>query len=260
MIGFFKTVIYTPLYNTLVYLIDIVPGGDVGLAIILLTLIVRCALLPVSLKAARTQRLIKKMEPHVATIKEKHKDNSEEQMKQILALYKERGFNPFLNFALVLVQLPIIFALYFVFYKGGLPVIHPELLYSFVPLPSPDQISVHFLNILDVTSRNVVLALAAGITQFFLFRLTFPTPAPLPKNPSMADEMKRNLSVQMRYIFPVIVTGIAYSISAAIALYWVTSNLFSIGQELYVRRRLDHEEKKEQDIANEGTGTGTIAG
>lgn len=234
---FFHTVFYTPIYNALIALIHIAPWGDVGIAIILLTVLVKLLLLPLSVKAAHTQRLMKKIEPKVAEIKEKHKDDSEEQMRQIMSIYKEHGFNPFMNFLLILLQLPVIFALYYVFFRGGLPVVHTDLLYPFIP--SPEIIRMQFLGIVDIAQKSLLFALMAGLSQFILFRLTFPKPEPLSKNPSFKEEFSRNMSIQMRYIFPVIITGIAWSISAAVALYWTVSNIFSIGQEFLVRRKLD---------------------
>lgn len=240
---FFNTVFYNPIYNALIGFVNIAPWGDVGIAIILLTIFVKVVLLPISIKAAKTQRLMKKIEPRVEEIKKKFKDNAEEQMRQIMAIYKEHGFNPFLNFLLILAQLPVIFALYFVFFKGGLPVVHTDLLYSFIP--SPEVIRMQFLGVIDVAGKSFVFALFAGITQFILFYLTFPKPQPLPANPTFKEEFSRNMAIQMRYVFPVIVTGIAWSISTAVALYWTVSNIFSIGQEYFVRRKLDHDEKKQ---------------
>jgi YidC/Oxa1 family membrane protein insertase len=241
ILSFFHAVFYTPIYNALVALLAFSPGGDVGIAIIVLTILVRLLLLPLSIKAARTQRLVKQIEPLVAEIKKKHKD-SEEQMRHIMALYKEKGFNPVLNFVFLFIQLPVIFSLYYVFYKGGIPVIHTELLYPFTPVPV--HVSVLFLNFLDMSKRSIALAVMAGVAQFFLFRLTFPAPPKLSEKPSLKEELSRNLSIQMRYIFPLMIIGIGYGISAAVALYWTVSNIVSIGQEYYVRHHLGKEQKE----------------
>lgn len=238
----FNDLILTPLYNALVYLIDIVPGGDVGLAVILLTLGVKVLLIPLSLKAARTQVIMRELEGPLKIVQEKYKDkkdpeNRQKQAAEIMGLYKEKGANPFSTILLLFVQLPIIFGLYWVFFKGTLPHINPELLYSFVPIP--DMVSMQFLGLIDVSSKSLIFALLAGATQFYQAKLSLPTPKPRDADTaSFKDDLARSMHVQMRYVLPVIITVIAYSISAAVALYWTTSNIVAILQEWYVRKTI----------------------
>ncbi|MBI3495195.1 YidC/Oxa1 family membrane protein insertase [Candidatus Berkelbacteria bacterium] len=233
--GIFSTLFYQPLYNTLVFILSVVPGANVGVAIIFLTLVVRGALFPLSHKSVVSQAKMRSLAPHIEKLKEKHKDNKQEQARKTMELYKEYGINPFSGCLLVVVQLPIIFALYYVFFKG-LPSLNAEQLYSFVHMPS--DVNMMFLGIL-LSSKSIFLALLASITQYFQIKLSMPAMAPAEKGakPSFKDEFARSFNMQMRYMLPVIVFGISYSISAAIALYWTTSNLFSIAQELYVARK-----------------------
>ncbi len=109
MKGVFDTFFYEPIYNSLVFLIDVVPGGNVGVAIILLTIGVRTILLPLSHKSVVSQARMRAIAPHVEKIKEKHKDNKQEQARKTMELYKEHGINPFSGCLLVIVQLPVIF-------------------------------------------------------------------------------------------------------------------------------------------------------
>jgi len=220
--GIFSTVFYLPLYNTLVLILSAVPGANVGVAIVLLTIVVRTALLPLSHKSVTSQA-------------KKHKDNKQEQARKTMELYKEHGINPFSGCLLVLIQLPIIFALYFVFFKG-LPNLNAEHLYSFVHLPS--AVSMMFLGLV-LSKKSLILAFLAAITQYYQIKLSIPAMAPAEPGakPSFKDDFARSFNVQMRYMLPVIVFGISYSISAAVALYWTTSNLFSVGHELYVARK-----------------------
>ncbi len=233
--GFFFTSFYQPIYNGLVFLISVVPGGNVGVAIVLLTLGVRGALLPLSHRSVVSQARMRAIAPHVEKVKEKHKDNKQEQARKIMELYKEHGINPFSGCLLVLVQLPVIFALYFVFFKG-LPDLRPEALYSFIT--APEVMSMVFLGIL-LSGKSLILALLAGITQYYQIKLSIPPMAPAGKDakPSFKDDFARSFNLQIRYMLPLIVIGISYYISAAVALYWTTSNLFSIGHELYVKRK-----------------------
>lgn len=235
--GIFSTVFYFPLYNTLVLILSVVPGANVGIAIILLTIVVRTALLPLSHKSVVSQAKMRSLAPHLEKLKEKHKDNKQEQARKTMELYKEHGINPFSGCLLVLIQLPIIFALYFVFFKG-LPNLNAEHLYSFVNLPS--AVSMMFLGLL-LSKKSLILAFLAAITQYYQIKLSIPAMAPAEPGakPSFKDDFARSFNVQMRYMLPVIVFGISYSISAAVALYWTTSNLFSIGHELYVKRKAE---------------------
>jgi len=235
--GIFSTVFYQPLYNTLVFIIASVPGANVGVAIITLTVVVRGVLLPLSHKSVVSQAKMRSLAPHLEKIKEKHKENKQEQARKTMELYKEYGINPFSGCLLVLVQLPVIFALYFVFFKG-LPDLKIEHLYSFVQLPS--VVNMVFLGIV-LSKKSIVLAFLAAITQYYQIKLSIPSMAPAEKGakPSFKDDFARSFNMQMRYMLPIIVFGISYSISAAIALYWTTSNLFSIAHELYVKRKAE---------------------
>lgn len=238
----FNTYLYEPLYNTLIFLIGVLPGHSVGLAIIVLTLAVKFLILPLTHKSTKSQAKMKKIEPEAQKLREKHKNNKQEQAQQIMALYKKHGVNPFSSCLLMIVQLPIIIALYYVFYKGLNGGVEQELLYSFVQYP--ETINMFFLGIFDLAGKSIILALLAGVTQFFQMKLAMPDiPKPKPrdssKEVSFKDDLARNMSIQMRYMMPVIVFVIAWQISAAVALYWVVSNVFSIVHELIVKKEAD---------------------
>ena len=205
--GIFSTLFYQPLYNGLVYLVDIAPSGNVGIAIILLTIGVRIILLPLSHKSIVSQAKMRSITPHIEKLKEKHKDDKQEQARKTMALYKEHGINPFSGCLLVLLQLPVIFALYFVFFKG-LPSLNADILYSFVK--HPEVINMMFLGIL-LTKKSFILALIAAITQYYQIKLSMPALAPLDKDakPSFKDDFARSLNMQMRYMLPLIVFGVS---------------------------------------------------
>lgn len=232
--GIFTTVFYQPLYNILVLLLSVIPGANVGVAIILLTLIVRGALLPLSHKSSKSQAKMRSLAPHLEKLKETHKNDKQEQARKTMELYREHGINPLSGLVLVVVQLPIIFALYFVFFKG-LPNLNAENLYSFVHIPA--MMNMMFLGVL-LSGKSIIFAAIAAVSQFFQIKLSVPPIALVEgAKPSFKDDFARSFNVQMRYMLPLIVFGIAYKISAAVALYWTTSNLFSIGYELWVKRK-----------------------
>lgn len=230
--------IYEPLYNGLVYLVDIVPAHDIGIAIIILTILVKVVLFPLSKQAVRTQIAMREIAPEIEKLKEKFKDKQEEQARAIFALYREKGIRPFSSFLLILIQFPILFGLYWVFWKGGLPNVDTSILYSFVP--APESVNMEFLEIADMRERSVVLAALAGLTQLVYARLSMGPRNKMATSPveqSFSSDMARSFDLQARYILPIIVAGIAYTVAAAVPLYWTTSNLFMIAQEFLMGRR-----------------------
>lgn len=233
------TFFFDPVYNGLVFFIDVIPGGDVGLAIIGITIVVKTILLPLSLKAARTQKVMKELEPKLKEIKEKFKDKREEQARAIMDVYKEASLNPFASIALLFVQIPIIIALYLAVSRGGgmpLPEINSELLYTFIP--TPETVNMIFVGLIDITAKSLPLAFLAGLTQFIHAQLAIPKPEPRDPNapPDMKADFARSMQMQMRYMMPVIIFFVAYTISAAIAIYFTISNIMAIGQEFLVRK------------------------
>jgi YidC/Oxa1 family membrane protein insertase len=235
----FTTFFVKPIYNALVYIIDILPGHSAGLAVILVTILIRFILFPLAKKSIKTQLEMKLIEPDVQKIREQYKDKNE-QGKKILELYREKGVNPFAGFLLVMIQLPILFALYRVF-QSGLPTIKPELLYPFVPNPSSEMISM-FLFGLDLTQKNIILAIIAVVTQFIQINLALPK-SKKPSNGSFQQDLAHSMNVQMRFIFPLIMFPIAY-ISAVLALYLIVTNMFMTCQEIFVKRKMEQNFKK----------------
>ncbi|KKT45126.1 MAG: 60 kDa inner membrane insertion protein [Parcubacteria group bacterium GW2011_GWA2_44_15] len=229
----FDYFIYVPLYNGLVFLMDLVPWVDAGISVIIFTFLVKLILFPVSQKAVRTGLKMRMFEGDLAALKEKHKDDREAHAKATMAFYKEKNINPFSSIFLAFIQIPIILGLYFVFYSGGLPDIKTDLLYSFVSVPKVDM---QFLGLIDITKGSAILALLVALSQYFQVKFSMPAMKPKVTGSSMKDDFARTLHLQMRYFLPVMVGVIAYNISGAVSLYWITSNLFAIGQEIYVRR------------------------
>ncbi len=235
----FSTLIYNPLYNGLVFLVGILPYHDMGLAVVALTVVVRVILYPLSRRAVEAQLAMKKIAPEVEEVKKKYKKNSPEQSQAVFALYKERGIHPFASFGLVLIQFPILIALYWVFYRSGFPDVHANLLYSFVHVPA--SINMHFLGLIDMSARSALLALLAAATQFTYTRLSMgpreKVPESTPVEASLSGDMARSFDLQARYVLPAMIGVIGYTVAAAAPLYWVTSNVFMIGQELLAGRR-----------------------
>ena len=227
----FHTFFFDPLYNILIVLFNTLPIVDAGTIVILLTLLVRAIIFPLSRKAVLTQVKMAEIAPDLALIKEKYKDKTEEQAKQTLALYKDKGVNPFSGILVIIIQIPIIFALYQIFLH--FPEVNSEVLYSFVNVP--EHINTTFLGFIDITAKNIPIALLAAISTFI--QLHFSTKGqPKPKGDSFGDNLTRSMQAQMKYFFPVIVFFISYHISGVIALYWLTTNVFSVIQDFFVKK------------------------
>lgn len=235
---FYNFVFYEPLYNGLVFLIDKIPFHDLGFAIIALTLIVRFILFPFTHKSVITQRKIKEAGPEIEKIKKKLKDNKEEQAREVMALYKRHGINPFSSFLTMLIQVPVLITIFIILGKGiGFDA---DILYSFVHLQPLDQINTVFLGFFDMLKPSYFFAVLAGVTQFFQIRLAMPKTSTQPtKEKSFGGELQKSLNVQMKYIMPVFIVFIALRFSAALPLYWTTSNIFAILHEIIVKRKAE---------------------
>lgn len=243
---FFHAVFYDPIYNALVALVALVPGGDVGVAVILVTIVIRLLLLPFSLSAARTQRAMKILEPKIKELKEKHKGNKEKEALETLALYREAEVNPFASILTVFIQIPVLLALYWVFYYepfSTVTSINMARLYAFTPVPN--FISLEFLGIISVVGKSITLAVLAGVTQFFQAHLALSGTMKPSDTKSMQNDFQRIMGMQLKYVFPFLIAAISYTTSGAIALYFITTNIAGSLQEIHVRRTLHKESQSE---------------
>ncbi len=232
-VNIWNTVLYGPLLNALAFLVSIVPGGDVGVAVIILTLLVKIALIPLSQASIESQAKMTLLTPELNKIKASGA-SKEEQAKQQFELYKKHKTNPFSGCLLLLIQAPIIFALYYVFFKG----INFEsgLLYSFIHVP--EDVNMIFLGI-DISKRSFILAVLAAISQYLQVYF-MPKPAvSAVETGSFQESFTKSMHMQMKYILPVFIFIFLYTnwfgvfLSGAVALYWIVGNVFTIGQQIY---------------------------
>src|SRR5574343_516742 len=239
MSSLWNTFFYQPIYNMLVFLIDNITFGDIGFAIIILTIILKVILFPLAKKSIQSQIYMKKLEPELKKLKTDF-PNKEEQAKKQFELYKKYGVNPFSGCLVMLLQLPVIFALYYVFINFK---IDESLFYSFIK--APEHINTVFLGIFNLSvNHSITLALWAGISQYIQAYLATPKKNIKDveivndnKPKTFQEELASSMQLNIRYVLPVFVGFIAYSFSAGVALYWIVSNIFTIGQEWYVRNQ-----------------------
>jgi len=223
-----KTILYKPLFNALIFLVFLMPGHSVGLAIIILTIIIRLILLPSSMSATRQQKRMRDLQPEIQALQAKYKDDKQKQSQELMAFYKKNKVNPLGSCLPLLVQLPILLILYYVFING-LSTARFDLLYSFTP--RPDSLNTFFLGLDLAKPDRFILPVIAGILQFFQSRQLMP-----PTKSQPGQEMQAMLSKQMLYLMPVFTVLIAGRLPAALPLYWAITTLFAIVQQWWVFR------------------------
>ncbi len=227
-ITIFNIILYQPLLNGLILLYEYLPGHDFGIAIIILTILIKFVLYPLGVKGIKSQKSLSELQPKIKEIQLKYKDNKEEQTKAMMGLYKEKKINPFSGCLPLLIQLPILIALYRVFWRGFQPE-QMALLYSFVP--DPGVINAFFLGIIDLAKPNLVLAILAGIFQFFQVKMVSPkTKSKKKQGAGFSDRMQK----QMLYFMPAFTIIILFRMPSAIGLYWVVVTLFTIVQQRFI--------------------------
>lgn len=231
----FNTILVFPLLNLLVFFYHYIP--DIGIVIILLTVIIRLILLPSFHKSLKHQKALSDLQPKMNEIREKHKDNKELQAKAMMELYQTHKVNPLSSCLPLLIQLPILIALYQVFMRS-LNGTALEGLYSFVPHPA--TIDPMFLNWLNLSHPNVYMGVVAGALQYLQGKLQ------LPRNAAQSDSTAKILQTQTLYMFPLLTVFLGIKFPAGLTLYWIVTTLFGIVQQYYIIRK----DKREAANAN----------
>ena len=222
----FNVILYQPLFNSLVLLYQFLPGNDFGVAIIVLTILIRLMLFPLMNQSLKAQKVLSKTQEKIKDIQKKYKENKEKQMKAIVELYQKEKINPYASLIPLFIQLPLLIALYRVFWNG----LEPEslnLLYSFVP--GPQTINPFFLGILDLSLPSWVLAVLSGTLQFLQSKQLSP-------GQKSQDKISEIMSQQMLYFFPILTVFILLRLPSAVALYWIITILFSMAQQQLINK------------------------
>lgn len=246
--------LYKPILNTLIYLIEVLPGHSLGLAIILLTLIIRTLLLVPSQRAMKSQKKMQVVQAKIEELKKKHKDNQQQIALETMALWKEHKVNPFGSCIMMFIQIPIMIALYYVVQSG----LHPDkagLLYNFIAEQfSFETIQTNFFGILELTKINfIVLPLIVGGLQFVQMQLAFArvakkkAAAPLSGGQAAVEGKKLEQPVDMqsqmemannmmKYVMPAMIAFFTASLPSGVGLYWATSTVYGIVQQWVINR------------------------
>lgn len=234
------SIFYTPLYNLLFWLVLILPGESLGLAIIALTILVRLLLMPLSAQGVRAQRELQVLQPEIDKLRTELKDQPDELNKKIFALYQEHKVNPLGSCLPLLIQLPVLILLYQVIISG-IKADHLELLYRFVP--APEHLNTIFLGI-DLGKPSIILAVVSGLLQFIqtwqLMRKQAPaktTEITTADAPKPAVDQSQKMTQMMAYLMPLLTVYIGTQFPAGLAIYWVMTTLFSIAQQWWLFRQ-----------------------
>jgi YidC/Oxa1 family membrane protein insertase len=247
----FNELLYRPLFNSMVFFYNTIPGANIGLALILTTLVVRILMIPLYRASIKSQREIAIIQPILKKLQTKYKDDRQKLSEEMLKAYKEHNVNPFAGILLLFVQIPILIAIYNVSLNIFKPENYPAL-YSFITLP--ETFNPQFFGLLNVAdSKNIILALLVGISQYYQIKLIISrTKSAKPKETKKSKKKKSDkpeepdfattLNKQMLFMMPILVTIFAYSFPAAMSLYWITTTLFTIGQEFILIKQVDKAE------------------
>ncbi|MBU6447289.1 membrane protein insertase YidC [Patescibacteria group bacterium] len=226
MAHIFNLILVQPLLNLMVLVYNLVP--DIGVAIIVLTLIIRALLLPSFGKSLRAQKQMTDLQPKLNALREQHKGNKEAEARAMMELYREHKVSPFGSCLPLLIQIPLLIALYRVFIVGlGSGADLNPLLYSFVHAPA--HISPYFLKVIDLSKPSIVFGIIAGIAQFFQSKMMLP-------KAGGGDATTKALQFQTLYFLPLITILFSLRLPAGLPLYWIVTTLFAVGQQYYIMK------------------------
>lgn len=223
----YTELLYRPLLNLLVVVYNIVPGHDLGITIIILTVIIKLILYPLNQKSIVSQRVMQAIQPQMEALKEKYKDNREKLSAAMMELYKKEKINPLSSCVPILIQLPILIAVYQVF-SSGLNGGNWNLLYSGVA--NPGALQTLAFGFLDLTKRSIPLAVLAGLVQYWQTKM-------LMDKRAQKGTMQSAMNTQMLYLMPALTVFIGSGFPAGLTFYWFLTTLFSGLQQIWMLRK-----------------------
>jgi YidC/Oxa1 family membrane protein insertase len=241
----FHTLIFVPTFNALLFLQKVLPGHDLGIAIIVVTLVIKLILYIPSLAAIKSSRQLQEIQPLDKALQQKYKDNPQQLAQERMKLYKEHKVNPASSCLPIIIQVLVFYQLYRVFLnglqindQGFLLPEHIKDLYT--PLQSYftlNPINTLFLNWINLKGTgNIALAILAGATQFWQTKMLA-----APKEPNIPGAKDESVTAAtnrtMTYVLPFMTAIITYRFPAGLALYWSASSIFTIIQQYIFLRR-----------------------
>ena len=235
----YTLILYQPIYNALVFIYNIVPGHDIGIAVILLTIIIKLLLNPLTAKSLRSQRDLQRIQPKIQELQQKFKNQKDVLSQELMKLYKSEKVNPFSSCLPLLIQLPFFIAVFSVFRNGLTDPKSLDMLYPFIT--NPGEINHISFGMFDLAqAKNVVLAILAGITQFFQGKMLVQKQPPKKVPGSKDESMTAAMNMQMTYIMPLFTIYISWILPAGLVLYIVVTTLLTIYQQFRIFHKKDN--------------------
>ena len=227
----FQEVFYRPFLNLLIWLYNVLPGGDFGVAIVVLTLLIKLVFYPLNAKSIKAQKILQELAPQIKEIQEKHKKDKQRQAQETMAFYKQNKISPFAGMLPLLIQLPILFALFKiitnVFNDGAL-----AMLYPFVGAPSViNHVSLGIINL--TATNNIVLGVIAGVLTFWQIKMIQP-PKGVPQKTQGKPDFQSVMQKQMLFMMPLMTAFFSTKFAAGLALYWIFTTAGMIVQQYIV--------------------------
>lgn len=234
----YTILLYQPIFNALVFLYNIIPGHDIGVAIVLLTIIIKIILNPLTAKSLRSQRDLQKIQPKIQELQQKYKHQKDVLSQELMKLYKAEKVNPFSSCLPLLIQLPFFIAVFSVFQNG---LTNPESLKMLYPfIHNPGNINHLTFGIIDLAkANNLVFAILAGIAQFWQGKMLVKKKPPQNVPGSKDESMTAAMNVQMTYFMPLITIYISWLLPAGLVLYIVVTTLLTIFQQYRIFKKKD---------------------
>jgi YidC/Oxa1 family membrane protein insertase len=231
MKALFELILYRPILNLFIGIYDIIP--DIGVVILLLTILIKAALYPLTTASIRAQKSLTDLQPKLEDIKTTHKGNQQMIAQETMRLYKEHKVNPFGSCLPILIQLPVFIALYWVLQTGLGNGNIDALLYGFVP--HPGALNTISLGFLDLSRRSIVLAVFAGAAQYWQAKMMTRKRPPAAAGAGAKDEdMAAMMNKQMLYMMPVMTVFIGIQLPAGLSLYWFLSTILTALQQKFI--------------------------
>lgn len=234
----FEVILIQPILNVLMAIYAIIPGHDFGISVILLTILIRAILWPLASKQLHSQRKLQSLQPEIARVKKQAAGNKQKENELMMELYKEKEINPFGACLPLLLQLPVLFAMFYVFkttthFDQLLPLLYApvkNLPYMQQVIANPSMFNPTLFGWISMTQPNHVLAVIAGISQYIQVWMITPKVKPDP-----GDSQAQTQRI-MNYMFPLVTVVFAWNLMAALPLYWTTTNAVSILQQWLIMR------------------------
>lgn len=237
----FEIFFYKPIFNLLVFIYNYVPNHDLGVSIILLTIIIKIILFPISKKALKSQKALQDLQPKINEIKKTYASEKEKMGIAMMNLYKENKINPLSSCLPLLIQLPFLFAVFKVF-RDGLSDQTFLLLYPFIN--QPEAVNTFFLGFVDLSKTgNYYLAVLAGLAQFYQAKMISINKPGIKTSESKDEDMAAVMNKQMLYLMPIMTVWFSMMFSGGLALYWLVTTLITIIQQYFVFRKKDEKNK-----------------